>query len=242
MFLKAGSYLIDPPIIYMSKGKHTERKSGWKWAFIIFVVSFIIIFSYSIIRYNVLKGVPIDQIPLFIFNKAISLTSVIVIGMSFIIGPFARFWPKTFVPKLYLRKYLGVLGFGIAALHGIISLLIFNPAYYPRFFTEVGKLTFSGELSMLFGILSIFIFSSVSVTSLPSIEKDMHPKQWKFVQRLGYLAFILVLLHVTVMGWGGWLNPSGWPGGLLPISLIGALVIIFVLILRAVAIAFPKRV
>ncbi len=225
----------------MSRAKHIERKSGWKWAFIFFVISFIILFSYSIVRYNVLKGVPVDQIPLFIFNKAISLTAVVVIAASFIIGPFARFWPKSFVPRLYLRKYLGVLGFGVAALHGIISLLIFNPAYYPRLFTEAGKLTFNGELSMLFGILSIFIFSAVSVTSLPSIEKGMHPKQWKFIQRLGYLAFLLVLFHLIAMGWEGWINTSGWPGGLLPISLIGALVIIFVLILRAIVIFIKKK-
>ncbi|HLD57913.1 MAG TPA: ferric reductase-like transmembrane domain-containing protein [archaeon] len=225
----------------MAEVRHTERTHGWKWAFIVFIVAFVITFSYAIVRYNVVSGVPADQIPLYIFNKAISLTSVIVIGASFIIGPFARFWPKKFVPKLYLRKYLGVLGFGVAALHGLISLLLFNSSYYPRLFTEAGKLTFSGELSMLFGILSLFIFSGVAVTSLPSVEKGMHPKQWKFVQRLGYIAFVLALLHVAVMGWKGWLNTSGWPGGLLPISMLAAAVIIFVLIVRAVAIPLQRR-
>jgi len=228
-------------VTYMIKSKHHERKHGWKWAFVIFIISFIIIFSYSILRYNVFKAVPLDQIPLYIFNKAIALTSVVIIGLSFLIGPLARFWPNRFVPKLYLRKYLGVLGFGIAALHGIISLLIFNSAYYPKFFTEAGKLNLTGELSMLFGILSIFIFSAVAVTSLPSVEKEMHPKQWKFVQRMGYLAFVLTLLHVTVMGWRGWLNPANWPGGLLPISMLAAAVIILILVMRVVIVISPKK-
>ncbi len=221
--------------------EHTQRKHGWKWAFTIFIVCFVIIFGYSIIRYNVLKGVPVDQIPLYIFNKAIALTSVIVIGASFIIGPFARFWPKRFVPKLYLRKYLGVLGFGVAALHGLISLILLNSSYYPRFFTETGRMNLGGELSMLFGVLSIFVFSGVAITSLPSVEKGMHPRQWLFVQRLGYIALILVLLHVFVMGWEGWINPSNWPGGLLPISMLAAIVIILVLIVRVTAIPLQKH-
>jgi len=220
---------------------HEERASGWKWSFIIFLIVFIVTFSYSILRYNILKQVPVDQIPLYIFNKAISLTSVIIIVFSFILGPLARFWPNKFVPKLYFRKYLGVLGFGIAALHAFISLLIFNLSYYPRFFLEDGKLNLTGELSMLFGILAIFIFSAVATTSLPSVEKLMHPKQWKFVQRLGYLALILVLFHLVVMGWGGWINTAGWPSGLLPISLIAAGVIILVLILRVIVIIVPRK-
>ena len=224
----------------MAKTKHIERQSGWKWTIIIFLVSFAIIFSYSILRYNVFKGVPADQIPLYIFNKAISLTSVLLIGLSFLLGPLARFWGKI-EPKLYMRKYLGVFGFGLASIHGVISSLIFNSAYYPKFFAESGKLNLTGEMSMLFGILSIFVFSAVAVTSLPSVESLMHPKQWKFVQRLGYIALILTLLHVAVMGWEGWLNTATWPGGLLPISLLASLIIILVLVMRIIVLILPKR-
>ncbi len=225
----------------MEQQKHIERQSGWKWTIIIFLISFAIIFSYSIVRYNVFKGVPIDQIPLYIFNKAISLTSVVIIGLSFLLGPLARFSAKKIAGTLYMRKYLGVFGFGLASMHGIISLLLFNSSYYPKLFFDTGKLKLTGELSILFGILSIFVFSAVAITSLPSIEKLLHPKQWKFVQRLGYIGLVLTLFHVAVMGWEGWLNTSGWPGGLLPISMIAALIIIFVLILRVIVIILPKK-
>lgn len=225
----------------MARNRHEERKSGWKWALLAFAIVLMITFSYSVVRYNIFKGVPADQIPLFIFNKAISLTAVVLIGLSFFIGPMARLWTKKFAPFLYMRKYLGVLGFAVAAMHSVISLLLFSPSYYPKFFAETGKLTMTGELSMLFGVLAIFIFSGVAVTSMPSVEKQLHPKQWKFVQRLGYLAFIFTLLHVWAMGWEGWINPSGWPAGLLPISLLAAMVIIAVLIARSLAIIFPKK-
>ncbi|MBI2579715.1 MAG: ferric reductase-like transmembrane domain-containing protein [Candidatus Aenigmarchaeota archaeon] len=223
------------------KNRHASRKQGWKWALVSFLIIFLVAFGYAVLRYNVMKGVPADQIPLYVSNKAFALASVVLIGISFIMGPLARFNQRKFAHGLYLRKYFGVLGFGVAAMHGVISLLLFSPSYYPRFFTEAGKLTFSGELSMLFGVLSIFIFSAVAVTSLPSVEKGVHPRQWLFVQRLGYIAFALVLLHVTAMGWKGWLDASGWPAGMLPISLIAALAIILVLAARLLVMAFPRK-
>ncbi len=220
--------------------KHEERKSGWKNAFLVLVIVFLITFSYSILRYNVFKGEGIEHLPLYISNKAISLGATILIGISFLLGPLCRF-SKKFVPKLYLRKYIGILGFGVAAIHGIISLLIFNQAYYGKFFLESGKLTFAGELSMLFGILAIFMFAVVSITSLPSVESGLHPKQWKFIQRSGYIAYFLVILHVTLMGFGGWFDPTKWPGGMYPITLVAFSFILFVFLVRIVVFVFPKR-
>ncbi len=200
-----------------------------------------ITFAYAVVRYNVIRGVPWEQLPLFISNKAIALAAVVFIALSYDFGPLARFWPRVFVPELPMRKFFGLLGFGLAAAHALISLLIFSPAYYPKFFTEAGKLNLTGELSMLFGVLALFIFLAAALTSLPSVAASMGRSQWQAVQRVGYLAFFLVLLHVLVMGFEGWLKPSGWPGGLLPISLIAFIVIAFTLLIRAAVIIFPQR-
>lgn len=219
-------------MVAMKRSRHEERKQGWKETFVSFAFVFILVFAYAFLRYVVFQGVGMENLPLYILNKAVALASVILIGSSFLLGPLSRFWQKSFSPKLYLRKYLGVFGFGMAALHGAISMLLLGPAYYPRFFSVSGKLTMEGELSMLFGFLSIFIFAVVAVTSLPSVEKSMHKAQWKFTQRLGYIAFFMTLLHVFVMGYRGWLKPEGWPGGMLPISLLAFTVIAFVMLMR----------
>ena len=198
--------------------------------------------GYAILRYNIVRNVPVESIPLYVSNKAIALSTVVLIGLSFLLGPLARFWPKQFVPHLYLRKSLGLTGFALAALHAMISLLLFSPAYYPRLFLANGKMNLIGESSMLFGILAFLIFAGISVISLPPIEKTMIPAQWKFVKRLGYLAYILVLFHVVSMGWNGWFLASAWKYGLASISLISALVIILVLVMRVLVIAFPKKI
>src|SRR3989338_7743141 len=136
----------------MKKAGVPAGKSGLRAIAIIIAVVFAITFAYAVVRYNVIKGVPWQQLPLFISNKAIALAAVAFIALSYDFGPLARFWPKVFARELSTRKFFGLLGFGLAAAHAIISLLIFSQAYYPRFFTEAGKLNLTGELSMLFEI------------------------------------------------------------------------------------------
>ncbi|MBI2048022.1 MAG: ferric reductase-like transmembrane domain-containing protein [Parcubacteria group bacterium] len=218
-----------------------QTLGGWKTTVSIFVAVFLISFVYAFIRYNILRDVSLGQIPFFITNKVLALTGTILIGFSFLLGPLTRFWPRAFERKLYLRKPLGVFGFGIAALHSFISLALLSPAYYPKFFLESGKLNFIGETSLLFGVLALFIFSVVSLTSIPAIAERLKPEQWKSIQRLGYLAYVFVLLHVVVMGFQGWFLGTSYLYGFISISLISALFIITVLIFRLAVIVFPKR-
>ena len=214
---------------------------GWKTTIIIFAVVFFLFFVYAFIRYNVIRDVPLEEIPLYIVNKVLAISSAVLIGFSFLLGPLTRFWPRTFERTLYLRKPLGVFGFGIAALHSVISLALLSPAYYPNFFLESGKLNFTGEVSLLFGILALFIFSIVALTSIPAIASQMKLEQWKLIQRLGYLAYGFVLLHVVVMGFRGWLSSNSYLYGFISISLVSALFIIFVFMFRLAVIVFPKR-
>lgn len=196
-------------------------------------------FLYAIVRYNIIKGVSWEHLPLFISNKAIALASVVFIALSYFLGPLARFWPGRIVPLLGTRKFFGLLGFGLAAIHGLLSLLLFTPANYPKFFSIDGTLNLVGELSMLFGVLAFLVFAAVAVTALPGVAISLQEQRWQAVQRMGYAGLLLVLLHVAVMGYEGWSNPSAWPGGLLPISLIAAIVIACTLLLRIVVLLSP---
>ena len=205
------------------------------------LIIFLAVFAYAVIRYNIIKGTPWVELPLFISNKAISLSAVVFIALSYTLGSLARFWPKTFIPTLDLRKFFGLLGFGLAALLGLVSLLIFTPAYYPKFFLTSGKLNFIGELSILFGVLAFFVLTLVAISSIPSIAKSIDLQRWLAVQRLGYFGLVLVFFHVFTMGFEGWLKPAGWPGGLLPISLVAAIVIAFVLLLKVIAVVVPQK-
>ena len=143
--------------------KHKERKSGWIYSGATAVITYILL---SILLLAALPFGPYETYDLFIANKAFAGTAVILIGLSFFLGPAVRL-SKKIAGVLYLRKYLGVLGFGVAAFHAIISLGLFEKSFYA-----------DNQASFLFGALSFLIFAAVSVTSIPSVEKSLHPKQW----------------------------------------------------------------
>ena len=213
------------------KEKHFLREHGWKsafvWGFVFFLLMSALLYARRL-DYN-----------LFILNKTIAGTAVFLIGMSFAIGPLCRFWPGFWVQRLHWKKYFGVFGFMTAALHSFLSFVMLSPAYYPRMFTEAGKLTPDGELSMLFAIVSFLIFAVVSITSLPEVERSLDSRQWKFIQRTGYAAYILVLLHLVILKWRGWLEPSNWLNGLPPGSLIAFVFIMLVFLLRIAVMLMP---
>ncbi len=218
-----------------------KTSSGWSAATKVFLIVFALVFTYAFVRYNIFGTVELIHLPLYVSNKVFAVTSAILIGLSYLMGPLAHFWPKTFEPKVHYRKYFGLFGFGIASVHAFISLLLFSPAYYPRFFLETGKLTFAGELSMLFGVLALFVFVIPAVTSLHEVMESLGGQKWLLSQRIGYIAYVLVLLHVVVMSWKGWLDSTKWPGGLVPLSLIISVIIMAVLLIRLLAIMIPAR-
>ncbi len=214
---------------------------NWRKTSTIVLTVFLLSLAYAIIRYNIVRSVSFDNLPLFIANKAIALSATILIGLSFLLGPLVRIWPGKLTSSLYLRKHLGVIGFAVASIHALMSLVLLNPANYSKFYLESGKFNLVGESSILFGILSFLIFSAISITSLPPVEKQMHPDQWKLVQRFGYLAYFFVLLHVVIMGYQGWFSPDSWKYGMASISLISALFVLFVLLMRVLVISFSKK-
>ena len=217
------------------------KSVGWHETFTVFFITLLLSLGYAFVRYNVIRDVPYDNLPLYISNKAIAMAATILIGISFVMGPLARF-SQGIVRHLYLRKHIGLVGFALAAMHTLMSMILLGPAYYNRLYTSAGKLTLVGESAMLFGVLAIVIFSIVSITSMPPIFKHMDPRQWQFVQRLGYLAYICVMLHVYVMAYKGWSNPDAYSYGFVPVSLLSVLVIVFVLLMRVLVALFPQKI
>ena len=70
-----------------------------------------------------------------------------------------------------------------------------------------------------------------AITTLPMMAKALGGIRWKRNQRMGYAALTLVVVHLVVLGYKGWLAPRGWQAGLPPISLLAvtaALIPLFV--------------
>ena len=119
-------------------------------------------------------------------------------------------------------KFCGLMGFFMAAIHAFFSFVLLTPAYFAKFFDAAGKLILQGEVAISVGVLALFLLLAPALTTLPMMPKAIGGMRWKRNQRVGYMALALVLVHLVFLGVKGWLNPSGWLGGLPPISLLAA--------------------
>ena len=91
---------------------------------------------------------------------------------------------------------------------------------YTKYFAVDGKLNLVGEVAMAVGVVALFFLLAPAITTLPMMPKAIGGKRWKRNQRAGYLALILVVCHLVVLGWKGWMAPGKWQAGIPPISLV----------------------
>ncbi|MBA7555685.1 hypothetical protein ES705_48365 [subsurface metagenome] len=75
-------------------------------------------------------------------------------------------------------------------------------------------------LSMLAAILSMVILWAINLSFQTYLSEDKAFIQFITSRRFLLTAMLLGAAHLFFMGYKGWLNPSGWNGGLPPISLV----------------------
>ena len=199
-----------------------------KWFAVVCGVSL----AYAIVRYYFAGDVLWRHFPLFILNKATSLAAVIFVACSYLIGKIIHWHDDDRALRLVVIKFCGLMGFFLAAVHAFFSLALLSPAYYGKYFDDGGRFNLQGELGLAVGVVALFFLLSPAVTTLPMMAKALGGWRWKRSQRTGYLALVLVVVHLVVFGWKGWLAPQGWHGGLPPISLVAVVVALVPLLVK----------
>ena len=172
---------------------------------------FAVSLAYAVLRYNVFAGVDGAQVPVFITNKAISVASVVMLGISRVVSDKPR------------RKHLGLFGVALAALHVLLSLMLFHPAYLAKLYRPNGTMTAAAELSMLAGaIATVLLGWKLYATVMRPLDRQIAGTS--LVRGLGRFTLVLVAAHVACIGAAGWLELAKWPGGLPPITLLSCLI------------------
>ena len=186
------------------------------------IITLVILFSiaYAIIRYHVAGPVPWKDFPFFILNKGISLAAFVLLVCNFGFGPLNNIGVPVPVAWLNARKAMGMTGFLLVLVHALMSFMLFSPGVYKQFFVADGTLTLMGGLSMLGGVLAFVVLWGYNMSFQTHLRDDK-----KFIQFITSRTFLLwaMLLgasHLFFMGYKGWLDPSGWHGGMPPVSLV----------------------
>jgi DMSO/TMAO reductase YedYZ heme-binding membrane subunit len=171
---------------------------------------------YAVLRYNIVGQVDWKEFPFFVLNKGIALSAFILLTLNFGLGPLNNLGAK--VPEGWrnARKALGMTGFLLVLTHVLMSFLLFSPDVYPKFFEEDGTLT----LSMLGGVLAFVVLWSYNLSFQTFLREDQAFIRFITSRRFMLAALLLGAAHLFFMGYQGWLKPSGWHGGLPPISLV----------------------
>jgi len=199
-----------------------------KWFAVVFGFSVV----YAVVRYHLAGDVEWRHFPLFILNKATSLAAVIFVASSYLIKKIIHWHDNDKALRLVVIKFCGLMGFFLAAAHAFFSLCLLSPAYYGKYFDDVGRLNLQGEVAMTVGVLGLFFLLAPALTTLPMMPKAIGGWRWKRNQRAGYIALTLVVVHLVVLGIKGWLAPRGWHGGIPPVSLVAVVVALVPLVVK----------
>lgn len=169
---------------------------------------------YATIRYITFGPFGFNDIPLFILNKSVSWSSVILILLSM--------WQKSEYRKHYFLHIRLLL-----VIHAGISLILIAPEVYPKFFQN-RSISLSGGLAILAGILSFTAFFFKFFIPHP---KPDEPVSLPTKFQISVTALVLFLLHTAFIGASGWFTPENWNGAMPPITLLAFLAGLIALIL-----------
>jgi len=176
--------------------------------------------SYAVIRYHIVGSVPWKDFPFFILNKGISLAAFILITCNFGFGPLNNLGVKVPEGWLNARKALGMTGFLLVLIHALMSFMLFNSSVYAKFFEADGTLTLLAGLSMLGGVLAFVVLWAYNLSFQTHLREDKSFIQFITSRKFLLWAMVLGAVHLIFMGYQGWMTPSGWQGGLPPISMV----------------------
>lgn len=180
-------------------------------------IIFFICLTYAITRYCVLGDVPITDIPLFITNKALAMTGLLLFGFAGLTSDKND------------RRTKGILATAVVFIHVLATLVLYSHDYFKKLGDSSEQhMYWYAQISMLASIIAslclVILLRASDRQSQSQTEKSLVPG-------LGRIVLICILLHLAFMGWKGWLDVSSWPGSLPPITLLGTVAcIIFLLI------------
>lgn len=119
--------------------------------------------------------------------RSFALAGATLISLSLLIGPLSLLTRFNF---LVHRRTVGVWGFTFILMHFLSVLAL----YYN--FDLFGNLV----TLILFGLVSLIVFIPAYLTSNDTMLKKLGFRKWKFIHRLCYIAYILAVVHYTLLG------------------------------------------
>jgi hypothetical protein len=156
--------------------------------------------AYATLRYNVVKGVAWSDWPVFILNKGLALSSLVLLAAWILRHRRSTEASEPALLAAASRLMLAHIG---------LSLVVLSPAYFPAFFVD-GRLTWQAGAALATGMSAAVALAGVSRPGRAHRSR---------LRGLGLIAFAAGC-HAALFGYASWFTPAAWPGYLPPITLV----------------------
>ena len=140
--------------------------------------------------------------------------------MNFAFGPAKNIGLQVPPGWLNARMAVGTTGFLLVLVHVLMSLMLFSPAIYGKFFDAKATMTLNAGLSMFTGVVAFVVLWGYNLSFKTTLREDKAFIAFITSRKFLLWALLLGAAHLFFMGYSGWLKPGGWHGGLPPISLV----------------------
>ena len=134
--------------------------------------------------------------------RAAGSAAFLLLHVVLCIGPLCRL-DSRFLPLLYNRRHLGVTTFLLGAVHGVFAIIQFHSLGDKN--PLVSLLTSNQDFRSLpdfpfqqLGFLALLILFLMAATSHDFWLRNLTPPIWKCLHMLVYLAYALLIGHVTL--------------------------------------------
>lgn len=134
--------------------------------------------------------------------RSFGVLAFFLLHVILIIGPMCRL-NAAFLPLLYNRRHLGVTMFLTALIHGSFSVIQFhslgnmNPIR-SIFLSNTQYSSLTQFPFQVLGFVALIVLGLMAVTSHDFWLKNLGAKMWKALHMLVYVAYGLIILHVTL--------------------------------------------
>lgn len=118
-------------------------------------------------------------------------------GALFILVMVASVCPAAKLRGLLLRTR-GEMAI-IAALLTLIHNISYGKHYFVALFTKISDLDAPRIFAAVLSLIMIVLLIPLTLTSFMVIRKKMNPKKWKSLQRLSYLFYGLLFIHISMI-------------------------------------------
>jgi len=133
-------------------------------------------------------------------TQATGYISLIILTISLLIGPLNLLLKRKNPLSTYFRRDISITGGILAVIHSVAGLFVHLRGKTYLYFLNKSDDGYSIRLDNFglgnyTGLISALIIILLIITSNDYFLKKMNPGNWKNLQRLSYLMFILTLIH-----------------------------------------------